>query len=118
MISGVPPIFKWGNDFEHLLLDFNFIFSYLGNPFYKVGEYFRTPNFPHNSYFSYNYFIVNKHFSHTNFLYYNNSIIVSMISLYNALLFFALLICSPVNPSDPLHLYTGLCAFKEYGIKL
>ena len=43
MISGVPPIFKWGNNFEHLLLDFNFIFSYLGNSFYKVGEYFCSP---------------------------------------------------------------------------
>ena len=42
-ISGVPQIFKLGNDSEHLLLDFNFIFSYLGNPFYKVGEYFRSP---------------------------------------------------------------------------
>lgn len=30
-ISGVPQIFKLGNNFEHLLLDFNFIFSYLGN---------------------------------------------------------------------------------------
>lgn len=42
-ISCVPQFFKLGNDSEHLLLDFNFIFSYLGNPFYKVGEYFRTP---------------------------------------------------------------------------
>ena len=42
-ISGVPQIFKLGNIFEHLLLDFNFIFSYLGNSFYKVGEYFCSP---------------------------------------------------------------------------
>lgn len=48
-ISCVPQFFKLGNDSEHLLLDFNFIFSYLGNPFYKVGEYFRTPNFIINS---------------------------------------------------------------------
>ena len=42
-ISGVPQIFKLGNIFEHLLLDFNFIFYHLGNPFYKVGEYFCSP---------------------------------------------------------------------------
>lgn len=42
-IPGIPQIFKLGNDFEHLLLDFNFIFYHLGNPFYKVGEYFCSP---------------------------------------------------------------------------
>ena len=63
MISGVPPIFKWGNNFEHLLLDFNFIFSYLGNSFYKVGEYFCSPTLysamthSWNSHFS-NFFII------------------------------------------------------------
>lgn len=40
------------------------------------------------------------------------------MSQYNFLLFFALLMCSPFNPSELPHLYTGLCAFNEYGTKL